>query len=74
MKVVNLDRSPIFGHGDVGSSKVSATTAIASIDPATLVRVGASQLAATTVTSGTGTFVCVASYKNDYTALSASCT
>jgi hypothetical protein len=58
----------------VDSSTIQADTVFSSGDPDTIVRVGASKLAGTTLTSGAGTFVCVNSYKSNYTALSATCT
>jgi hypothetical protein len=62
------------GQVVVDSSVLSATTVFSSINAGTSLRVGGSKLAGTTIVSGAGTFVCVASYKSNYTALSATCT
>jgi hypothetical protein len=62
------------GTALVDGSKVSASTIVNSLDAATIFKAGGSQLAGTTIVNGAGTFVCVASYKTDYTALTSTCT
>jgi hypothetical protein len=62
------------GSAFVDGSVLTATTIVNSINAGTVVKVGASKLAGTTIVNGAGTFVCVASYESDYSLLSSTCT
>lgn len=62
------------GNAFVDGSVLTATTVFNSINADTQVKVGGSKLSGSTIVNGPGLFVCAASYKSDYTALSATCT
>ncbi len=72
---LRIGSTAFAGTAEVIGSILKATTVLESFqnNAGTTFRVGASQLVGTTLTTGTGSFVCVNSFSSAFTALSGSC-